>query len=134
MTPERMPTHPHSDYIDQRALALLRDDLSGDENCVRLFVQDFICLWSSRAERLADAIASAILDAAHVVLLSIHSTARMLGAALLAASAAVMLAAVKNADLAACGEQMSGLLELGQQTCRAFGTLLEDYPSAALRR
>ncbi|MCU1634863.1 MAG: hypothetical protein JWQ68_102 [Cryobacterium sp.] len=119
------------EYIDPTALTRLLDDLAGDVNCLRRFVQDFVSLWDTRARQLADAIAAQVLDTAHVVLLSIRSSSRMVGAPLLETCALVMLNAVKAADLDELRSQVASLIELGRMTCLALGELLDSGPPLA---
>jgi hypothetical protein len=117
--------------IDPRALATLSADLTGDGASVHRFIRDFLGLWQARVDRLKSALACEALDALHVVLLSIRTSASMLGAVLLEASAALMLGAVQRADLAACSAQLSHLIQSGQEACRA---LVAGQAEWALRR
>lgn len=121
-----------SDYIDKRALSALLVDMSGDGESTRRFIEDFVSLWETRAQRLTDALLWGALDAAHVVLLSIRSSACMLGAAPLEAAARRMLAAVQERDLAACSAQIALLLEVGRNSCSALTALLRNNPLAPI--
>ena len=112
-------------YIDHSALAALSADLCGDTHTVHRFITDFLLLGEVRLERLRDAMSQAVLDSVHVVLLSIRTSATMLGAVLVEKCVTAMLSAVKDADLAACAEQIGHLVELGQQTCRELDGWLQ---------
>lgn len=111
-------------YIDHSALAALSADLCGDSHTVRRFISDFVVLWEVRLQRLRDAVSQAVLDSVYVVLLSIRTSANMLGAVLVEDCVTAMLSAVKQADLGACEAQMAQLDELGQETCRELDSFL----------
>jgi len=124
MTVERAPIWPATEYLDRSALRSLLDDLGGDTCSLANFITDFVSLWDTRAQRLADALAAQSIDAVHVVLLSIRSSAHMIGARVLEASTTAMLEVLHRSGIAACAAEVGGLIDDGRGSCRALVTLL----------
>ncbi|GAB3119671.1 hypothetical protein [Glaciibacter psychrotolerans] len=120
-----------SEYIDEAAFAALLVDMSGDDESTRRFVEDFVSLWETRAQRLTNAFAEEETEAAYVVLLSIRASARMLGAIPLEAAALRMLAALQTTELLACSVQIADVLELGENSCLALTARLAHPPACA---
>ncbi|WP_092340312.1 Hpt domain-containing protein [Cryobacterium flavum] len=109
-----------SPLVDPASLQRLRRDLGGDEAVQNRFVNDFLALWHSRESRLRTALASADLEEADVVLLSIRSSSRMLGAVRLENTAGRLQSTLKNRDLSGCRQQLPVLAEVGADTCLAL--------------
>lgn len=129
MTAERNSTWPASDYLDGSVLRALLDDLGGDIFSLTGFITDFVSLWDTRAQRLTDALAAQSVDAAHVVLLSIRSSAHMIGAVALEASTTTMLDALHHSGIAACAGSIGSLMADGQGSCRALVAVLDVNPA-----
>ncbi|WP_345065207.1 hypothetical protein [Leifsonia kafniensis] len=129
MTAERAPVWPASEYLDGSVLSALLDELDGDTCSLTSFVTDFVSLWDTRAQRLTDALAAQLVDEAHVVLLSIRSSAHMIGAVVLEASATAMLDELHRSGIGACEPSISGLLSDGQGSCRALVAVLARLSS-----
>ena len=106
--------------VDPAPLQRLCSDLGGDETVQNRFVNDFLALWHTRETRLETALALADLDDADIVLLSIRSSSRMLGAKRLENTAGRLHSTVKNRDLPSCRQQLPGLSEVGTETCWAL--------------
>jgi hypothetical protein len=117
----------HTSLIESQALASLLRQLGEDRAALARFLNDFIVLWDSRAQRLVDALELADAEAAHVVLLSIRSTSHMLGAQNLHAVAVIIHTALQDGDLAACRFHLPRLFQVGAQTCRALEEQLPAY-------
>lgn len=109
-----------SPLVDPAPLQRLRHDLGGDVTVQNRFVTDFLSLWNSRERRLGTALASADLEDAGVVLLSIRSSSRMLGAVRLENTAGRLQSTLKNGDLSGCRQQLPVLAEVGADTCLAL--------------
>jgi hypothetical protein len=124
MTIERSPVRPTSDYLDSSVLRALLDDLGGDIASLAGFINDFVNLWDTRAQRLTDALATQCVDEAHVVLLSIRASAHMIGAVVLAATATAMLDALHRSGIAACERSIGNLIGDGEVSCRALAAVL----------
>lgn len=124
MTTERVQVWPATEYLDRSALRSLLDDLGGDTCTLASFITDFVDLWDTRARRLAEALAAHATDAVHVVLLSIRSSAHMIGAVVLEASTTAMLDLLQQSGIAACASSVGGLIDDGRGSCQALVTLL----------
>ncbi|MDJ0376928.1 Hpt domain-containing protein [Cryobacterium sp. PH31-L1] len=109
-----------SPLVDPAPLQRLRHDLGGDVTVQNRFVTDFLFLWNLRELRLQTALASADLEDADIVLLSIRSSSRMLGAVRLENAAGRLHSTLKSKDLAGCRQQLPHLSEVGLDTCLAL--------------
>jgi hypothetical protein len=115
---QRMPGV--SPLVDPAPLQRLRHDLGGDVTVQNRFVTDFLSLWNFRELRLSTALASADFEDADVVLLSIRSSSRMLGAVRLENAAGRLHASLESLDLTGCRHQLPHLSEVGLDTCLAL--------------
>lgn len=104
-------------HVDETVLARLRRDVGGDAATVRRFARNFVSHWAERTARLEQALAESSTPDADVVLLSIRSSSRMLGAAQLEAESARMLGALARDDLAGCRRCLPELGRIGDETC-----------------
>ncbi|WP_104083249.1 hypothetical protein [Cryobacterium sp. Y11] len=109
-----------SPLVDPAPLHILFSQLGGDRAVCNRFVNDFIALWQARTQRLRAALATADVDEADVVLLSICASSNMLGAVRLERTAFAVHSALKNNDLSGCALQLPGLSEVGNDTCLAL--------------
>ncbi|TFD72490.1 hypothetical protein [Cryobacterium sp. Hb1] len=109
-----------SPLVDPAPLQRLRSDLGGDTMAQNRFVNDFLALWHTRELRLHTALASADLDDAHIVLLSIRSSSQMIGAVRLENTAGRLHSTLHDRDLPGCQRQMPRLSEVGVDTCLAL--------------
>lgn len=128
MTAERAWSWPASELLDSSVLSALLDDLGGDTCSLTSFITDFVSLWDTRAQRLTDAVAAQSVDSAHIVLLSIRSSAHMIGANVLEVSATAMLDALHRSGIAACVPSVGALIDDGEGTCRALAAVLATRP------
>ena len=124
MIAERAPVWPASEFLDGSVLGALLDDLDGDTCSLTSFINDFVSLWDTRAQRLTDALAAQSVDGAHVVLLSIRSSAYMIGAIVLETSTTSMLEMLHRFGTAACRSSLDALLGDGQGSCQALLKML----------
>ena len=105
-------------HISEEDISDLLDQLAGDvAGCVR-FIRDFVRAWPTRFERLQLAVARRDPEGAVEVLLSIRTTAVMVGAAGIESEAAALHTAIKTT-----GELE--LFELRRLELTAEATLLE---------
>ncbi|TFD45777.1 hypothetical protein E3T55_18115 [Cryobacterium frigoriphilum] len=111
-------TREEGAHLEQAALRDLDEQLGGDSVPQQRFVGDFVALWGVRTERLERALDHAHLHDADVVLLSIRSTSRMLGAVRLEAEAALMHRAVLRGDVSVARAHLPRLCSLGTEACR----------------
>lgn len=111
---------PLVDFAVLRELEQQVDDLS----IVLGFVHDFVDLWESRYERLAQTLDPLDPDTALDALLSLKTAASMAGAVRLAGDARELGEAVKRGDGAAAVDLLPGLEVCGQQTLQE---LQEQY-------
>ncbi|MDJ0338421.1 hypothetical protein [Cryobacterium sp. PH31-O1] len=109
-----------SALVDPAPLQRLSSDLGGDVAVQHRFVNDFLALWHTRELRLRTAIAAADLEDADIVLLSIRSSSKMLGAVRLDHTASQLHSTVKDKDLSGCRRQLPHLSEVGVDTCMAL--------------
>ncbi|MEB0002648.1 hypothetical protein QN355_10705 [Cryobacterium sp. 10S3] len=109
--------------LEDGALETLLNQVGGDTSLRHRFLRDFVALWPSRAERLAESLARPDLEEAHVVLLSIRSTSTMVGAVVLEATAALVHSALSRNDLPGCLQHMRRLVEVGEATCAELAVL-----------
>ncbi|MFC5929207.1 Hpt domain-containing protein [Cryobacterium melibiosiphilum] len=106
------------EHLEEASLRSLNSQLGGDHALQQRFVGDFVALWAVRIERLERALDLGRLDDADVVLLSIRSSSRMVGAVRLEAVAALVHGAVLLGDVPGCRAQLAGLESLGADACR----------------
>lgn len=106
-----------NDVVQPGALRLLLMQLGGDRDAQRRFVTDFIGLWDTRSQRLAQALAARNAGEARVTLLSIRSSCGILGAFRLEAAATVMLALLADGDVNGCRERLPQMITVGERTC-----------------
>lgn len=99
-------------------LAVLREleQQVGDRSIVEGFVHDFVDLWESRYERLAQALDPLDPDTAREALLSLKTAASMAGAVRLSKDAGMLEEAVKRGDEVAAADLLLGLEVCGRQT------------------
>lgn len=97
-------------------LELLKARLGGDPALQQRFVADFVRLWEVRALRLETALGIGDLEDADVVLLSIRSSSRMVGAAVLESVGVRIHDLLKENDVAGCERQLEYLNEVGGHT------------------
>ncbi|TFB87108.1 hypothetical protein E3O44_08165 [Cryobacterium algoricola] len=109
--------------LEDRALETLLTQVGGDTSLRHRFLRDFVALWPSRAERLAESLARPDLEEAHVVLLSIRSTSTMVGAVVLESTAALVHSALALKDLPGCFRHLPRLIEVGEATCVELAVL-----------
>jgi len=102
-------------HLDLRSLSAR---LGGDTALQQRFVADFVRLWEVRALRLQTALGIRDLEDADVVLLSIRSSSRMVGAVVLESVAVRIHDLLKEEDVAGCERQLEYLNEVGVHTCR----------------
>jgi hypothetical protein len=106
------------DHLESSALRALHSQLGGDHALQQRFVGDFVALWTVRTERLERALDQTHLEDADVVLRSIRSSSRMVGAVRLEAVAALIHGAVKRGDVPGCRLHLARLHTLGSDACR----------------
>ncbi|TFD61519.1 hypothetical protein E3T39_05570 [Cryobacterium suzukii] len=109
-----------SPLVDPGTLQRLRSDLGGDVAVENRFVKDFLALWHKRELRLRTALASADLEDAEIVLLSIRSSSTMLGAVRLENTAGHLHRTLKAQDLPGCRQQLPLLSVVAADTCLAL--------------
>jgi len=109
--------------LEDGALETLLTQVGGDTSLRHRFLRDFVALWPSRAERLAESLARPDLEEAHVVLLSIRSTSTMVGAVVLESTAALVHSALALKDLPGCFRHLPRLIEVGEATCAELAVL-----------
>ena len=109
-----------SSLVDPATLQRLRSDLGGDAAIQNRFVNDFLDLWHNRELRLCTALATADLEDADIVLLSIRSSSQMLGAVRLENTAGLLHRTLKNQDLPGCRQQLPLLTAVATDTCLAL--------------
>ena len=109
--------------LEDGALETLLTQVGGDTSLRHRFLRDFVALWPSRAERLAESLARPDLEEAHVVLLSIRSTSTMVGAVVLEATAALVHSALTRNDVPGCLRHLPRLVEVGEATCAELAVL-----------
>ena len=109
--------------LEDGALETLLNQVGGDTSLRHRFLRDFVALWPSRAERLAESLARPDLEEAHVVLLSIRSTSTMVGAVVLEATAGLVHSALTRNDVPGCLRHLPRLVEVGEATCAELAVL-----------
>ncbi|GAA3323797.1 Hpt domain-containing protein [Paeniglutamicibacter sulfureus] len=119
-----LPSPNGQPLVDFAVLRELEQQVD-DPSIVVDFVHDFVDLWKSRYERLAQALELLDPDTALDALISIRTAAAMAGAVRLAGVAREMGEAVKRGDEAAAVDLLPGLEVCGQQTLLQ---LQEHYP------
>jgi hypothetical protein len=106
--------------VDSALLLRQHGDLGGDEGPRNRFVNAFLALWHDRERRLRAALASADIEEANIVLLSIRSSTRALETVLLECTASRLHSSLKSRDLHGCRQQVPGLSAVGADTCLAL--------------
>ncbi|CAD6006800.1 hypothetical protein [Agreia sp. COWG] len=105
-----------SRLLDEDALQSLLTAVGRDEGALSRFARDFVSMWTTRVERLETALARPDAEEAHVVLLSIRSSSRMIGAQVVEATASLMHSALDRGDLAGCAMHLGRLAQVGGET------------------
>jgi hypothetical protein len=106
-----------SRLLDEDALHSLLTAVGWDEGARTRFARDFVSLWETRVRRLAKALDSRDAEEAHVVLLSIRSSSKMIGAQVVDATASLMHSSLDRQDLEGCAQHLGRLDQVGQETC-----------------
>jgi HPt (histidine-containing phosphotransfer) domain-containing protein len=106
-----------SRLLDEDALRDLLTSVGRDEGARTRFARDFVSLWETRVRRLTDALARRDAEEAHVVLLSIRSSSKMIGAQVIEATASLMHSSLDRQDLEGCASHLPRLDQVGQETC-----------------
>ena len=121
-----LPSPNGQPLVDLAVLRELEQQVD-DPSIVVGFVHDFVDLWESRYERLAQALDPLDPDTALDALISIKTAAAMAGAVRLAGDARELGEAVKRGDEAAAKALLPILASCGQQTLLQ---LQEHYPKS----
>ncbi|KJC64943.1 hypothetical protein SAMN06295879_1158 [Agreia bicolorata] len=111
-----------SRLLDEDALRDLLTAVGWDEGARSRFARDFVSLWDTRVQRLTNALDSRDASEAHVVLLSIRSSSRMIGAQVIEATASLILSSLDRHDLDGCARHLGRLDQVGQETCIELAT------------
>lgn len=113
--------------IDQNTLLALADQLE-NPSAVKAFILDFIHVWDERFIRLADTVSRRDHAAAMEAVLSVRTSAMMVGASRLASLASALEESVRLNDLI----EAAGILPLveacGIQTIRELALCSEAVP------
>jgi hypothetical protein len=107
-----------SRLVDDESLVTLLGSLGHDDAAVSRFVYDFVSLWETRVQRLTKALDRPDLEETHVVLLSIRSSSRMIGAQVIEATASLMHSALDRQDIDGTRRHLGRLVEVGHETSR----------------
>ncbi|MFL4479337.1 Hpt domain-containing protein [Paeniglutamicibacter sp. ORCA_105] len=121
-----LPSPNGQPLVDLAVLRELEQQVD-DPSIVVGFVHDFVDLWESRYERLAQALDPLDPDTALDALISIKTAAAMAGAVRLAGDARELGEVVKRGDEAAAKALLPLLASCGQQTLLQ---LQEHYPKS----
>ena len=105
-----------SRLIDDSSLVTLLGSMGHDQVAVARFVRDFVSLWDTRVQRLTNALDLPDLEETHVVLLSIRSSSRMIGAQMVEATAGLMHSALGRQDIDGTRQHLGRLIQIGQET------------------
>jgi hypothetical protein len=105
-----------SRLLDEDALHDLLTSLGRDEGARTRFARDFVSLWDTRVQRLTNALDLPDLEETHVVLLSIRSSSRMIGAQMVEATACLMHSALGRQDIDGTKQHLGRLIQVGQET------------------
>jgi hypothetical protein len=106
-----------SRLLDEDALHSLLTAVGRDEAARTRFARDFVSLWETRVQRLANALDRRDAEETHVVLLSIRSSSRMIGAQIIDATATLMHSSLDRQDLEGCARHLGRLDQVGRETC-----------------
>ena len=106
-----------SRLLDEDALHDLLSAVGRDEGARSRFARDFVSLWETRVRRLTNALDIRDAEEAHVVLLSIRSSSKMIGAQIIEATATLMHSSLDRQDLEGCARHIGRLDQVGQETC-----------------
>ncbi|KQO10068.1 hypothetical protein ASF06_07575 [Agreia sp. Leaf244] len=106
-----------SRLLDEDALHDLLTSVGRDEGARSRFARDFVSLWETRVRRLTNALDRRDAEETHVVLLSIRSSSRMIGAQVIEATASLMHSSLERQDFEGCARHLSRLEQVGQETC-----------------
>lgn len=106
-----------SRLLDEDALHELLTSVGQDEGARTRFAHDFVSLWETRVQRLTNALDRRDTEETHVVLLSIRSSSRMIGAQVIEATASLMHSSLDRQDLDGCARHLGRLAQVGRETC-----------------
>lgn len=106
-----------SRLLDEDALHSLLTAVGRDEGARTRFARDFVSLWETRVRRLANALDRRDAEETHVVLLSIRSSSKMIGAQIIDATATLMHSSLDRQDLEGCARHLGRLDQVGRETC-----------------
>jgi hypothetical protein len=106
-----------SRLLDEDALTALLTSVGRDGGALSRFARDFVSLWETRVQRLTNALDRRDAEEAHVVLLSIRSSSKMIGAQVVEATASLMHSSLDRLDMERCAQHLGRLGQVGQETC-----------------
>ena len=106
-----------TEHIDASEVSSLIRQLGGDRTIAQRFVADYVALWPVRLRRLQQALQQGDMDEAVVVLLSIVSSSRMVGAVPLSQTARQIQQGAHDRDRDLCAVLLPRLRELGAAAC-----------------
>ncbi|MBF4634911.1 hypothetical protein ITJ38_10905 [Agreia pratensis] len=106
-----------SRLLDEDALHDLLTSVGRDEGARTRFARDFVSLWDTRVQRLTDALDRRDAEETHVVLLSIRSSSKMIGAQVIEATASLMHSSLGREDIDGCARHLDRLDQVGRETC-----------------
>jgi len=106
-----------SRLLDEDALHDLLTSVGRDAGARSRFALDFVSLWETRVRRLTNALDRRDAEEAHVVLLSIRSSSKMIGAQVIEAAASLMHSALERQEFESCTRHLPRLDQVGQETC-----------------
>jgi hypothetical protein len=106
-----------SRLLDEDALRELLTSVGHDEGARARFARDFVGLWETRVQRLTNALDRRDAEETHVVLLSIRSSSKMIGAQIVEATASLMHSSLDRQDMEGCARHLGRLDQVGRETC-----------------
>ena len=106
-----------SRLLDEDALRDLLNSLGRDEGARSRFARDFVSLWETRVQRLTNALRDRDAEETHVVLLSIRSSSKMIGAQIVDATASLMHSSLDRQDFEGCARHLDRLDHVANETC-----------------